>query len=166
MHTQDPTRYASTLMDLAAGHRVTAVLYVSAKLGIVDLIAEGPKTAAELARLTDTHERSLLRLMRALIALNVARENAEAKFETTELGGLLAAKSERSMKAWILVEGERLRVGWGQLIESIRTGKTNDELAGLGQDVFEVMAETKGASLFNKGMASITRGIVPAVRGG
>jgi hypothetical protein len=51
-------------MDLVAGHRVTAVIYVAAKLGIADLLLEGPMAAAELARLTDTHNRSLLRLMR------------------------------------------------------------------------------------------------------
>jgi hypothetical protein len=48
------------LIDLIAGHRVTAVIYVAAKLGIPDLLAEQPRTAAELAQLTDTHERSFV----------------------------------------------------------------------------------------------------------
>jgi hypothetical protein len=29
----------------------------------------------------------------------------------------LAAESERSLKAWALVEGDMLRAGWTQLIE-------------------------------------------------
>jgi hypothetical protein len=148
---------ANMLMDLVAGHRVTAVIYVAAKLGIPDLLFEGPKAAAELARLTDTHQRSLLRLMRGLVALAICREAADGRFELTEMGALLAAKSERSLKAWVVVEGEMLRAGWGQLIESIRTGKTATELAGLGQERFERMAETKDAGVFNEGMASMTR---------
>jgi hypothetical protein len=54
-----PHSSPNTLMDLIAGHRLTAVIHVAAKLGLADLIADGPRTAPELARLTDTHERSL-----------------------------------------------------------------------------------------------------------
>jgi hypothetical protein len=59
----DPS--ANELIDLIAGHRVTAVIYVASKLGIPELLVERPRTAAELAQLTETHERSLYRLMRA-----------------------------------------------------------------------------------------------------
>ncbi len=161
MPTQSSDPSANTLMDLVAGHRVTAVIYVAAKLGIADLLFEGPKAAAELARLTDTHNRSLLRLMRALVALAICRQAADGRFELTEMGTLLAAKSERSLKGWALVEGEMLRAGWTQLIESIRTGKTATELAGLGQERFERMAETRDAAVFNEGMASMTRVALP-----
>jgi hypothetical protein len=150
-------------MDLVAGHRVTAVIYVAAKLGIPDLLFEGPKAAAELARLTDTHQRSLLRLMRGLVTLAICMEAADGRFELTEMGTRLAAKSERSLKPWVVVEGEMLRAGWGQLIESIRTGKTVTELAGLGPERFERMAETKDAGVFNEGMASMTGVALPAL---
>lgn len=154
---------ANTLMDLIAGHRVTAVIYVAAKLGIADLLTEGPKTAAELARLTDTHERSLLRLMRGLVTLGICKEAQERKFELTEMGTQLAAGSERSLKAWALVEGDMLRAGWGQMIESIRTGKTGPELAGRSQERFEEMAKSNQAGLFNEGMVSLTRVAMPAL---
>src|SRR5260370_37797557 len=77
------------------------------------------------------------------------------------MGPPLAAKSDGSLKGWALGEGEMLRAGWTQLIESIRTGKTATELAGLGQERFERMAETKDASMFNEGMASMTRVALP-----
>jgi hypothetical protein len=60
---------ANLLLNLVDGYRVTAVIYVAARLGIADLLLEGSKSVVELARLTDTHERSLLRLMRALVTL-------------------------------------------------------------------------------------------------
>lgn len=163
MAKQSSDRSATALMDLVAGHRVTAVIYVAATLGIADLLFEGPKTATELASLTDTHECSLHRLMRGLVALAICREAADRRFELTEIGAHLAAKSERSLKAWALFEGEILRAGWVQLIESIRTGKTGTELAGLGQERFERMAETKNAALFNEGMAAITRVALPPI---
>jgi ubiquinone/menaquinone biosynthesis C-methylase UbiE len=163
MERQRTESSVNTLLDLVGGHRVTAVIYVAAKLGIADFLLEGPKTVAELARLTDTHERSLLRLMRALVLLSICTEPTDDRFKLTEVGAHLAANSEHSLKAWTLVEGEMLRAGWGQLIDSIRTGKTATELAGLGQERFEALAETKDAGLFNEGMVSLTRTAIPAL---
>src|SRR5262245_23349450 len=149
----------NTIMDLIAGHRVTAVIYAAAKLGLADLLADGPRTATELARLTDTHERSLLRLMRVLCALGIFSETDDSTFDLTELGAYLKTKSERSVRAWALFEGDMLRAGWGQMIESIRTGKTANELAGGSPERFEEMARTNraAAALFNEAMVSGTR---------
>ncbi len=154
---------ANALVDLADGHRVTAIIYVAAKLGIADLLFEGAKSVPELARLTDAHERSLFRLMRALVKLGICTQSPTGNFQLTEMGTHLAANSEHSMKAWVLLEGGILRAGWGELLESIRTGKTADDLAGLGEERFEVLAKTKDAALFNEAMVSITRMAVPAV---
>jgi len=79
------------------------------------------------------------------------------------MGTHLAANAERSLKAWVLFEGGLFRGVWSDLLESIRTGKTATELAGQGQDPFEVFAKTKGAGLFNEAMVSLTRMVVPDV---
>jgi SAM-dependent methyltransferase len=161
--SQNRDSSANALIDLVDGHRVTAVIYVAASLGIADLLFDAPKSASELARLTETHERSLLRLMRVLAKLAICTQSSDGKFQLTEMGKLLAANSDRSMKAWVLFEGGALRAGWGELLESIRTGKTGDELAGLGQERFEVLAKTKDARLFNEAMVSVTRSALPDV---
>ena len=155
----NPHPSPNTMMDLIAGHRVTAVIYVAAKLGLADLLTDGPRTVTHLARLTDTHEGSLLRLMRALCALGICSEAGDGTFGLTELGFYLTAKSERSVKAWALLEGDMLRAGWGQMIESIRTGKTASELAGGSPERFEEMARASraAAALFNEAMVSGTR---------
>jgi O-methyltransferase domain/Dimerisation domain len=154
---------ASALLNLVEGHRITAVIYTAAELGIADLLFEGPKTVAQLAHLTGTHERSLRRLLRALVTLAICTETADGNFDLTELGTHLASNSDRSLKAVALLEGGMLRARWGELIESIRTGKTADELAGLGQERFEVIAKTKDAGLVNEAMASMTRSAVPDI---
>jgi ubiquinone/menaquinone biosynthesis C-methylase UbiE len=163
MTPQHTDSSANILLDLVGGHRVTAVVYVAARLGIADFLLESPKTASQLAHLTETHERSLLRLMRALVILAICTEAADGTFKLTEVGTNLAANSERSLKALTLWEGEVLRAGWSQLLESIRTGKTGDELAGLGQERFEVMAKTKNAGLINEAMVSFSRATIPAL---
>lgn len=155
--TADPS--PNMILDLIMGHRVTAVIYVAAKLGIPDLLCDGPRAAADLASLTDTHERSLLRLTRVLCSLGICTEAGDGTFGLTELGGYLTDRSECSVKAWALLEGDMLRAGWDQIIESIRTGKTAGELAGTGLERFEQLAKANqaGAALFNEAMASATR---------
>ena len=160
---QNPDSSAKVLLDLLDGHRVTAVIYVAARLGIADLLLESPKSAADLARLTNSHERSLLRLMRTLVKLAICTEVSDSSFQLTDVGALMAVNSERSLKAWVLFEGGPLRAGWGELLESIRSGKTADELRGLGQERFELLAKTNDADLFNDAMVSITRMVIPAV---
>jgi Dimerisation domain len=64
----------NSLLSLAAGHRVTAIIYTAAKLGVGDFLFEGPKTSDELAHLTGTNPPSLLRLLRALAVLQICSE--------------------------------------------------------------------------------------------
>lgn len=95
---------ANLLLDLVEGHRV-AIVYVAARLGIADVLLDGPKSASDLAQLTNSHEPSLSRLMRALVKLASCRQASDSKFGLTETGNYLAAGSESSMKAWALFEG-------------------------------------------------------------
>jgi hypothetical protein len=163
MASQSSASPAIALIDLLSGHRVTAVIYVAAQLGIADLLYDGPQTTDNLARLTDTHEPSLRRLMRALCAVGICQETTEDLFALLELGTYLTTKSERSLKPWARVEGDMLRNDWDQLIESIRTGKTASQLAGHGPERFEEMAKSNQAELFNEGMISVSRMQVPAL---
>ena len=51
------------IMRMVSGYWSSQVLYVVAKLGIADLLKEGPKTAEDLASSTQTHPRSLYRFL-------------------------------------------------------------------------------------------------------
>jgi predicted Rossmann fold nucleotide-binding protein DprA/Smf involved in DNA uptake len=62
------------LARMITGYWISQAIYVAAKLGIADLLADGPKTADELARATGTHARSLYRLLRALASVGVFSE--------------------------------------------------------------------------------------------
>jgi hypothetical protein len=58
-------------MRLGTGFQATALLATVAKLGLADHLADGPKTATELAELTGAHPEALLRLLRAAAAYNL-----------------------------------------------------------------------------------------------
>jgi len=52
-----------TLHGLITGHYLSRALYVAAKLGIADLLKDGPRNSADLAAATHSHAPSLHRLM-------------------------------------------------------------------------------------------------------
>ena len=60
---------SAALQRLIHGYQFTQALYVAARLEIPDLLADGPKPAAELAMHSGAHPPSLARLLRALTTL-------------------------------------------------------------------------------------------------
>jgi hypothetical protein len=56
------------LFQMATGYWLSQAVYVAAKLGLADLLKDGPRSCQELAAETGTDPRCLFRLMRALSA--------------------------------------------------------------------------------------------------
>ena len=59
------------LYQLATGHYISRALFVVAKLGVADLLKDGPRHHTDLAKATGTHARSLNRVMRLLASAGV-----------------------------------------------------------------------------------------------
>jgi hypothetical protein len=62
------------LVQMAHAHWVSQIVYVAAKLSLADHLANGPKSADEIAGETGTHAPSLYRLMRTLASLGILIE--------------------------------------------------------------------------------------------
>ena len=152
----------STLFDLVIAHRMTGAVYAAARLGIADFLAEGPHTAAEVAERTGTHERSVHRLLIGLVTLGLCRQVAD-QFELTEIGAPLAAGANPSVKDYVLFEGSFQWRWWGGFADTIRTGKTSAELAGLDNAFTEMAQSSEDVEIFNRAMVSLTRIITPAI---
>jgi DNA-binding IclR family transcriptional regulator len=56
---------------MVTGYYVSRAIYVAAKLGIADLLAERPRSHDELAEATGTHADSLRRVLRPLTSAGV-----------------------------------------------------------------------------------------------
>lgn len=157
----DPSAVA--LFDLIGSHRITAVIYVAVRLGVTDCLAEGAKTARQLAHDTNAHEPSVQRLLRALVTIGVCKAVGKEQFTLSAMGSYLAGSAQQSLKAFALFEGELLSRQWGALLDSIRTGKTAAQLAGTDNS-FDLMAQNpRAVQLFNEAMVALTRQVIPAV---
>jgi ubiquinone/menaquinone biosynthesis C-methylase UbiE len=154
---------ALALFDLIQSHRVTAVIYVAAKLGLAELLREGPQPLSRLAETTGADRRSLERLLRALLTIGVCTYADEAGYALTETGAALDGAAEHSFKAWVIFEGEMLSKSWSGMLESVVTGKTAAELQGLSSS-FELMARNpENVKIFNAAMAELTRVVIQDV---
>jgi len=72
------------LLEMISSSWMSQAIYVAARLGIADLLAEGPKKSDELARSVGAHADSLYRLMRGLATLGLCAERGDGVFEIEE----------------------------------------------------------------------------------
>ena len=140
------------------GYRISMALHVVAALGIPDLLANGSRTAEDLANATDTHASSLYRLLRALAAEDVFEELPDRRFALTAKSELLRSDNAASLRDYALfIVGARFVQGWGELQFSLRTGKSGVEKS-LGMDMWEWQSKNPEESqIFDRAMTSITR---------
>jgi SAM-dependent methyltransferase len=159
----DVAQAQAALQQMTSGYGTTQLIYVAAKLGIADVLEDGPQGIDALAQATQAHAPSLYRLMRALAGLGVFVENADGAFATTTLGRCLVSGSPGALRARAILNGEDWYRGWGGLLHSVRTGETAfDHIAGM--PFFEhLAANPETANTFNEAMASATEGAARAV---
>ena len=72
-------------MQMALGFIITDLLGTAVNLKLADHLADGPKTADQLAGPTGTHAPSLYRLLRTLCAYGLFAEDGERRFALTAL---------------------------------------------------------------------------------
>jgi DNA-binding transcriptional ArsR family regulator len=121
---QDPTLAPEALLQLINGYTSAQVVHVAAKLRLADLLAEGPRTIADLAAATDTHAPSLARLLRALASLGIVVEADDGRFALIALGSPLRSDAPDSIRdAVLFIVGEWAWRPWGDLLYSVRTGE-------------------------------------------
>ena len=154
---------ALRLFDLIQSHRVTAVIYVAARLGIAELLRDGPRPLGELAKATGADERALGRLLTALSTIGICERSGKDGYALTEVGSGLDSAAQQSFKAWAIFEAEMLSKRWGGMLETVMTGKTAAELQGFSSS-FELMGRTpEDVEKFNAAMTELTRSVTPAI---
>jgi len=154
---------ALRLFDLIQSHRVTAVIYVAVKLGIAELLRNGPQPFGELAKATGADERALGRLLTALSTIGICQRTGESSYALTEMGAGLDGEAEQSFKSWAIFEAEMLSKRWSGMLESVMTGKTAAELQGFASS-FELMGRTpENVDKFNAAMTELTRLVTPDI---
>src|SRR5438067_3874116 len=112
------------LRHLFLGYRVSQAIYAATELGIADLLAGGPRGAAELAAATGAHAPSLRRVLRLLASEGVFAQTEDGRFASTPMAEALRRDAPGSVRAMVLLTASETHWrSWGQLLHSARTGE-------------------------------------------
>jgi O-methyltransferase domain/Dimerisation domain len=153
------------LYQLAIGHYVSRALFLAAKLGLADLLRDGPRDASALAKASETHAPSLRRVMRLLTSVGVFRESADGTFALEPLGEMLCADAPGSMRASVMLfAGVGIQDSWKELEYCVRTGEPAFRKHDPDADAFTSMStDPEAAAIFDKAMATFAPATAAAV---
>lgn len=144
------------MLQLISGFWISRCIYVTAKLGLADLVKDGPKTAPELAAATNTHAPSLSRVLRALACVGLVTQQ-DGRFGDTPVLQTLRTDVKGTLRWFAMSElGEEHYPAWGEFLHSVRTGEIAFDHA-LGMDIWKYFAaHPDNAKIFNDSMSGIT----------
>ena len=95
--------------------------YVAAELGLADLLAEGPKSAGQIAEQCGARQDILVRLLRALAGVGVFQETSPGRFGLTPLGECLRSANMRAVALTLCSDWHDR--AWCRLLDGVRTGR-------------------------------------------
>lgn len=144
----------AALMQLLIGYWISQPIYIAAKLGIADLLRDGPRSTDELARATDAHAESLYRILRASAAMGIFAETENSRFENTPMSQLLRSDIPGSLRGWALWSGDPWHWrAWGALMHTVKSGERAFDHVH-GKTFWEYLAEDpEAADTFNGAMS-------------
>ncbi len=152
------------LIQMGTAFWVSRIVFVAAELGLADLLADEPKSAADLVGDTGMHARSLHRLMRTLASLGVLTERSDGAFALTPLGEALKTGAPGAARSSILsLAGQWAWKAWEEFPHSVETGETAMQKAW-GMPIFDYFAKhPQEASYFSEAMVGFHGEEPPAV---
>jgi hypothetical protein len=151
------------LFQMATGYWVSQAIYVAAKLGIADLLKDGPQSCVALATATGADAPSLFRLMRALSGVGVFSQLGRDRFALSRLAESLQAEVHGSLRAMVITLGEIHYQACGNLLHSVQTGSPAFNHV-FGASLFDYLRQNvDAADTFNQGMAHVSSMLAYAV---
>src|SRR5580700_6515032 len=151
------------LFQMATGYWVSQAIYVAAKLGIADLLKDGPQSCVALATATGSDAPSLFRLMRALASVGVFSHVRRDCFALSRLAESLQTNAPASLRAMVITVGEIHYQACGNLLHSIQTGSPAFNNA-FGTNLFDYLGQNvDAADAFNQGMTNASSMLAYAV---
>ena len=144
---------AEQLFQMITGFALSQSISVAARLGIADLLKDGPKGSDELAKSAGVDESALARLLRFLAGQGVFAECEGKRFKLTPLAECLQTSAPGSMRIRAIFWGEEwVWRPWGDLLYSVQSGRPAFDRV-YGTNAFDFFARNpEAAEIFQQTM--------------
>lgn len=154
---------APVLFQMATGFWLSQAIYVAAKLGIADLLKDGPQSCLVLAASTHSDAASLYRLMRALSSVGIFTQLSSGHFALSDVAQSLRTDVHGSLTHMVITLGEIHYQACGNLLHSVQTGSPAFDHM-FGASLFDYLRQNIDApDAFHRGMANVSSILAYAV---
>jgi hypothetical protein len=139
-------------------------LYAVAKIGVADLLQDGPHTTTELSRQLEVNESALYRILRALASHGIFEETSPRTFVNTTQSGFLRTGAPGSVRSLVMFWGTEYYYGsFGQILHSVHTGQSGRSKL-FGMDGWHYLRQhPEVARVFDDAMTDMSALIGPVV---
>jgi hypothetical protein len=156
------------ILSIILGYWQANAVGLATKLGLADLLAEGPVQVEELAARTGANAHALFRMLRALESIGIFTQTDHHTFANTPVSEFLRKNIPDSQAAGILhqlCKGNGCYEAWNEFEHTVMTGESSFNRI-YGCDFFEFLQSNPQASEAMHGaMRSISKAMTPAVTG-
>jgi hypothetical protein len=143
------------VMRLLNGYRFSQAVSVATRLGIPDLLADGAKSADELAVLTSTQPGPLYQVLRASASCGVFAEDGSGRFANTPMSDCLRQGAPGPGRNTALLMGEMFFATFAEMMHAVRTGTPAFDKV-FGRPFFDFLAADKDmGALFDAQMTTL-----------
>lgn len=145
------------MLELITGYWQSQLVFVAAKLGIADVLANGPMDAATIAQRVGAHGPNLQRVLRALASVGVFSIDAQGRLGLTALAQTLRSDHPESLRNFaLMLVDDYTWEAWGALDHAVMTGGSAFEHVH-GLPAFSYMRQhPEKERTFSASMASIS----------
>lgn len=149
---------SAQLLPMIMGFMLSQAIAAAAKIGVADLLENGPKTAEEPAFATGSNAGALYRLLRALASAGIFAEDDAGRFKLTPLAEPLRNDAPDSLRGTALFMGSDWHMQvWGDINYAIKHGKPAFEHLHR-EPYFDYLPKNpEHAAVFNDAMTSLSR---------
>jgi hypothetical protein len=160
--TRPQAQDAQQLMQLASGMGFTAALQPIVRMGVPDILANGPLPVSEIAAKTSSNADALYRVMRLLASVGVFAELPGKVFALTPQSELLRTDVPGSMRNMVLWVSNRFHFHvWSEMAHSVQTGLPAVEKV-TGKQCFDaIFSDPEVGFDFNSAMTGFSRQTAP-----
>lgn len=159
----DGSSDSMVLRRMLTGYWLSQSIYAIAKIGVADLLDNGPQTSEQLSESLHVDANALYRILRTLSSYGLFVEGDKHAFELTPLGRLLQTNATGSLRALAIWNGEIPYGAWSAVLHTVRSGQPALQHA-LDTKLFKYLArQPESGQIFQEAMNGLSVQVSKAV---